>query len=493
MVKFNLDTHPDKRCERPIRVSVRVAGTRFMNTIGYSISPDKWTGTGVEPGTKKNPTVSAKGIPATIINARIAAITAAFATIEATPGAATKEAYQTALDKIKGKTDRQAPGPKLPEVLAAFDTFVREESSARQWAKGTLQCWHAFRLHLQLFNEKLTFADLNEKGLARFVSYLRTTALGAVKAAEAQAEKTAAVEVLNTTSTKEVKAQARAAIRKADRILEEITKHPERNGLEEKTVKKHYTNLKWFLRWCNRQGYCNQRAFERFQPKFKVVEKTKVFLTRQELMKLYNYVIPANGTVVTLQDMNGNEYTKTVREAGGLAKARDLFCFLAFTSLRISDLEALKRTNIVGNTIIVTTQKTHDRLEIPLNDYSRAILDKYAGYQDPEGHPFPVIAPQNINYYLRDLCELCGFNTPITKTFYRGGQRVEETKPKWSCISTHAGRKTFICYALTIGIPPQVVMKWTGHSDYKAMKPYIDIAATDAAAAMEKFNKSMAL
>ncbi len=28
-------------------------------------------------------------------------------------------------------------------------------------------------------------------------------------------------------------------------------------------------------------------------------------------------------------------------------------------------------------------------------------------------------------------------------------------------------------------LPPQVVMKWTGHSDYQAMKPYIAIAAAD--------------
>jgi hypothetical protein len=26
-----------------------------------------------------------------------------------------------------------------------------------------------------------------------------------------------------------------------------------------------------------------------------------------------------------------------------------------------------------------------------------------------------------------------------------------------------------------MGIPPEIVMKWTGHSDYKAMKPYIDV------------------
>ena len=42
---------------------------------------------------------------------------------------------------------------------------------------------------------------------------------------------------------------------------------------------------------------------------------------------------------------------------------------------------------------------------------------------------------------------------------------------------------TFI-YPLN-GVPPQVVMKWTGHSDYKAMRPFIDIAKKAKADAMK--------
>ena len=41
------------------------------------------------------------------------------------------------------------------------------------------------------------------------------------------------------------------------------------------------------------------------------------------------------------------------------------------------------------------------------------------------------------------------------------------------------------------GIPPQVVMKWTGHSDYQAMKPYIDIAEKTKADAMKLFEQEM--
>jgi hypothetical protein len=39
-----------------------------------------------------------------------------------------------------------------------------------------------------------------------------------------------------------------------------------------------------------------------------------------------------------------------------------------------------------------------------------------------------------------------------------------------------------------MGIPAETVMKWTGHSDYKAMKPYIDISDKAKAEAMTKFN-----
>ncbi len=33
-----------------------------------------------------------------------------------------------------------------------------------------------------------------------------------------------------------------------------------------------------------------------------------------------------------------------------------------------------------------------------------------------------------------------------------------------------------------------IVMKWTGHNDYKAMKPYIDVADETKAEAMKKFD-----
>lgn len=97
--------------------------------------------------------------------------------------------------------------------------------------------------------------------------------------------------------------------------------------LEEKTVQKQFNNLKWFLNWSIRKGYCKEEYINKYRPKFKVLEKPVIFLTKEELLKLYYFQVPANGTKVKLIDMNGLEYEKTIQEAGALEKTRDLFCF----------------------------------------------------------------------------------------------------------------------------------------------------------------------
>lgn len=65
----------------------------------------------------------------------------------------------------------------------------------------------------------------------------------------------------------------------------------------------------------------------------------------------------------------------------------------------------------------------------------------------------------------------------------RAGKREEKTCPMWQLLTTHAGRRTFISNTLMMGIPVETVMKWTGHKNYEAMKPYIAIA--------DRFKKSM--
>jgi integrase len=118
------------------------------------------------------------------------------------------------------------------------------------------------------------------------------------------------------------------------------------------------------------------------------------------------------------------------------------------------------------------------------------LLDKYKDEQFPNNLALPVISNQRMNDSVKELGKLCGIYKSITITYYKGNARIEEVYKKYELLGTHSGRRTFICNAITLGIPPQVVMKWTGHSDYKSMKPYIDIADKTKEDAMSLFNKN---
>ena len=238
--------------------------------------------------------------------------------------------------------------------------------------------------------------------------------------------------------------------------------------LKNSTILKHISFVKWFLRWSCRKGYNTNTFFEVFKPKLKDTQKKVIFLTPTEFKQFREYQIPEQ-----------KKY---------LERVRDVFLFQCFTGLRYSDVENLKKSDIRDNFMEVTTVKTSDSLKIELNQHSKGILDKYKDYEDSKGRALPVITNQRMNEYLKELAELAGINEPIRETYYIGNERFDEVTPKYALIGTHAGRRTFICNALSLGIPPQVVMKWTGHSDYKAMKPYIDIADETKANAMSKFN-----
>ena len=235
------------------------------------------------------------------------------------------------------------------------------------------------------------------------------------------------------------------------------------------TIGKQLSFLKWFLRWAFKKGVHQNNAYDSYKPKLKSTQKKIIFLTWDELNRLREFKIPSN------------------KQA--LERVRDVFLFQCFTGLRYSDVFNLRRSDVKGDHIEVTTIKTSDSLIIELNNHSKAILDKYKDVAFEDDKVLPVITNQKMNDYLKELAEMAGIDEPIRQTYYKGNERIDEVTPKYALLGTHAGRRTFICNALALGIPPQVVMKWTGHSDYKAMKPYIDIADDIKANAMSKFNQ----
>lgn len=134
-----------------------------------------------------------------------------------------------------------------------------------------------------------------------------------------------------------------------------------KNDYCNETILNRFGVLKSFLRWTTRNGYTIQPGVLEFKPKLKVIPKTVTFLKFKELMHFYHFEFPEE-----------KEY---------LSKARDMFCFMAFTSLRYSDLAALRSVNVVDGYLDICTEKTDDRLHISLNEYAQEIIDKYSWYK----------------------------------------------------------------------------------------------------------------
>lgn len=234
------------------------------------------------------------------------------------------------------------------------------------------------------------------------------------------------------------------------------------------TVQKQMVRVRQFLRWCEAKGYAEGVDWNALKPKLKETQKLPLFLTWEELQRLYTLKLTPE------QALHG--------------QVRDIFCFCSFTSLRYSDVMHLTWADIQGDTIHAVQVKTGAAVVIDLNKYSSAILEKYALEIYDKNHIFPRIPNQVMNRYLKHLGKWADLGGLVKKSYFIGAKRVEETYVKWQLLGTHTARRTFICNALSMGISPQVVMKWTGHSDYDAMRPYIDVTNQAQKEAMKRFD-----
>lgn len=209
------------------------------------------------------------------------------------------------------------------------------------------------------------------------------------------------------------------------------------------------SNLKAFLTWCQKRGYVKDLTYK----EFKAVEREKdvIYLTLEELMTLLNFKF----------------------ESPKRARARDLFCFMCFTGMRVSDLRNLKRENIKDGQIFKTIVKTHKTEVIPLNQFAQAILAKY---EHLEIMPLPKLSSQKLNDHIKDCCEEAEINTRVHYVDYSGGKAREHSEPKWKLITNHTSRKTFITNSIVLGMNTKTIKDITGHKKDSVFNKYVKIS-----------------
>lgn len=222
--------------------------------------------------------------------------------------------------------------------------------------------------------------------------------------------------------------------------------------------------FKAILRFAKGQGLYDNDGLS-YNIKLKKSEPIIIYLTKEELEKLFNF----------LPNLKGSD--------GECLRA---FLFCCFTGLRFSDMQQLKWIDVNDDYIAFLSIKTNINLRIPLNKYSKFIIEKQKEFKNIG--VFPRFDLLTFNLKLKEICKKAGIDTPVSKNYYKGNSRIEKVVPKYYKITSHCARKTFVVNSIALGIPLEVIMEFTGHKTFTALKHYLKVIEDVKEINMQKFN-----
>ncbi len=237
-------------------------------------------------------------------------------------------------------------------------------------------------------------------------------------------------------------------------------------NLKNHSIKQLQSRIDIFLKWLV-ERYGLDIEIDKTRMRVKLVNaEARVYLTEPEIEKLRDVELDPRYSYV-----------------------RDVFLFSCYSGLRLSDVRKLRKADIYGDSIHIVTQKTTKNIHIELNRHTRSIYCKYMEMYPDTEKLFPIPISDRVRLQLRRIAKRAGIDSYVTITYYKGEQRVEDTFLKSDVLSFHAARRTFVVQCLQRGIPPLVIMKWTGHANMKSMAPYIAILDETRKSEMQKFDK----
>lgn len=215
---------------------------------------------------------------------------------------------------------------------------------------------------------------------------------------------------------------------------------------------KQIRTLKTFLNLATEKGVNVNQAYK--SRLFKTTEETveHIYLTEQELVKIYEV---------------------DLSQKPSLDRIRDLFLVGCYTGLRFSDFTELKPENLKevndGFVFDVKTNKTNERVVIPVKGVVKNIWDKYEG-QLPR-----KISNQKTNSFIKEVGKLAEISQSIIIKHKRGKHTEQKICPKYELITTHTARRSFATNAYLAGIDAISIMKFTGHRTENSFLKYIKV------------------
>ncbi|MEQ7800529.1 tyrosine-type recombinase/integrase [Pedobacter sp. ASV1-7] len=215
------------------------------------------------------------------------------------------------------------------------------------------------------------------------------------------------------------------------------------------TIARNVKVLKWFLNYCSKLGYNKKFDFKSFS--YKHTEPKIIALKEDEILKICNF--------------------KTNNVC--LAQVRDCFLFMCYTALRYGDAKELRKIDIDGDFINITSQKTKSEQRIPLIDAAKTLLKKYSENYGTKAMPF--ISNQKMNEYLKEIGKLAGLNRVVTKIKYRGNQPIENVYEFHEVLTCHVARRTFVSYMFFKNVDTELIRSITNHKSMAVFARYNQI------------------
>jgi site-specific recombinase XerD len=141
------------------------------------------------------------------------------------------------------------------------------------------------------------------------------------------------------------------------------------------TLRRNVGLLKTFLYWALENNHTYKVDFQKFKAP-KAQQTDEIALAQSDIDKVFEF-----------------DLSKNIK----LERVRDLFILGCSTGLRISNYSKIRKQDIINESIQVRDEKNKDKnLSIPLNDYSKYILEKY-------DFQLPKISTQKFNEYIKEV------------------------------------------------------------------------------------------
>jgi len=141
---------------------------------------------------------------------------------------------------------------------------------------------------------------------------------------------------------------------------------------------------------------------------------------------------------------------------------------------------------LLGDFIHIETQKTGQKIVIPIHWTVKAIMDKYQ--EQFENSLPPEISNVKMNAYLKEIGQKMDvLHAKESIIIVKAGKTVQKKQMKWELLTAHTARRSFSSNMYKAGIPTITIMGITGHKTEKAFLRYIKVTPDEHAKILMRY------